>query len=240
MVSEDASAFDTIRRRRYAVSAAAVWVAAGGGYLILEAIAAVGFRRHYSYAHDYISDLGVTARGILHGRTVDSPLAHLMNTAFYLQGTFFLLGAVLMVRAVGNRKAGLFLTWAAMNAVGNIIVGTVHGGPIANVDGTGWVHGFGAVLAIAGGNAAILAGSAIVRNSGAAPWYRAASIGLAVVGLLSFIMLVVDSSTAAISVLPVGVWERGSVYSIIAWQMFTAGYLLRTTHRAGVAQRCAR
>jgi hypothetical protein len=76
------------------------------------------------------------------------------------------------------------------------------------------------------GSAAILAGSSILRNANAPQWYRVASIGLAVLGLLSFVMLVVDSKTAAISILPDGVWERGSVDSIIVWQVFTAAYLL--------------
>jgi hypothetical membrane protein len=217
---------DQNRRRLLATGAAAAWIAAGVGYVILEAIAAAGFRHHYSYAHNYISDLGVTSRGMFQGRMIDSPLAYLMNSAFYLQGTLFLVGAVLMVRAFHSEKAGLFLALAATNTVGNILVGTVHGGPIATADGTNWVHDAGAVLAIAGGNAAILAGSSIVRNTGGPQWYRAASLGLAVLGLLSFIMLVIESKTAAINVLPDAVWERGSVYSIILWQVFTAAYLL--------------
>ena len=60
-----------------------------------------------------------------------------MNTAFYLQGTFFLVGAVLVARAVES-QARLVLSLAATNATGNIVVGTVHGGPIAKVDGTAW------------------------------------------------------------------------------------------------------
>ncbi len=226
-VGKEGSTQDPIRRGLCAVGAAALWIGAGGAYLALEAIAAAGFRPHYSYAHDYISDLGVAPRSVFQGRMIDSPFAYLMNTAFYLQGTCFLLGAILMVRAVGSRKARLFLTLAAANAVGNILVGTIHGGPIAEVDGMAWVHRLGAGLAIAGGNIAILAGSALARNAGAKQWYRAASLGLAVLGLGSFTMLIADSQIAAISVLPDGVWERASVYSIIAWQTLTAGYLVR-------------
>ena len=88
-----------------------------------------------------------------------------MNTAFYLQGTFFLVGAVLVARAVES-QARLVLSLAATNATGNIVVGT-DGGSIAKVDGTAWGYSAGAVMAIAGGNMAILAGSAIVRNAGA-------------------------------------------------------------------------
>ena len=98
------------RQRLLATSAAGAWIAAGLVYLILEAIAATRFRPDYSYAHNFISDLGVTSRGMFHGRMIDSPLASLMNTAFYLQGTLFLAGAVLIVRAFETYKAALFLT----------------------------------------------------------------------------------------------------------------------------------
>jgi len=162
---------------------------------------------------------------------IDSQLAYLMNTAFYLQGTLFLIGAVLVVRVVESRKAGLFLTLAAANAVGNILVGAVHGGPVAKVDGTAWLHDMGAALAIGGGNIAILAGSAIVRNAGAGQRYRAISVVIGVLGLLSFAMLVINSTTGVTSLLPEGVWERGSVYSIIVWQMYTAVYLMRLALR---------
>jgi hypothetical membrane protein len=206
-----------------------VWIAAGLGYIILEAIAAAGFRYHYSYAHNFISDLGITSRGMFQGRVTDSSLAYLMNTAFCLQGALFLMGAVLSVRALGARRAGLFLTLAAANAVGNFVVATFHSGPVARADGTIWVHQTGALLAIVGGNAAILVGSSIVRHADGTPWYRRVSAGLGVFGLLSFVCLVIGSKVAAINMLPPPVWERCSVYSIIAWQMFTAAYLL--THR---------
>jgi hypothetical membrane protein len=214
------------RRRLFATSAAAVWIAAGLGYVILEAIAAAGFRNQYSYAHNLISDLGITSRGMFQGRMIDSSLACLMNTAFCLQGALFLVGAVLIVRALEAQWPGLFLTLAAANAVGNIVVATFHSGPAAQADGTIWVHQTGALLAIVGGNAAILVGSSMVRHADGAPWYRRVSAGLGVLGLLSFVLLVIGSNVAAINSLPPAVWERCSVYSIIAWQMLTAAYLL--------------
>jgi hypothetical protein len=74
-------------------------------------------------------------------------------------------------------------------------------------------------LAIVGGNAAILAGSLII---GGPPRYRRVSAGLAALGLLSFTMFAIESKIAAVNVLPTAVWERCSVYSIIAWQVVTA------------------
>ena len=101
-------------------------ITAGVGYLILEAIAAASFRPPYGYAHNYIGDLGVTCGGMI------------QVASSTLRWPFFLVGAVLVARAVESQKAGLVLSLAVTNATGNIVVGTVHGGPIAKVDGTAW------------------------------------------------------------------------------------------------------
>ncbi len=206
-------------RRSYAVSAAVVWISGPLAYLILEAVAATAFRPHYSYAHNVISDLGVTSR-------FDSPLAWLMNTAFCLQGTLFLVGAILIVRAFETRKAGLFLALAAANAIGNILIAAFHSGPAAQADGTAWVHAVGALLAIVGGNTAILAGFSVIHSVSDSRRYRRVSVALAALGLLSFTMFVIESKATAVHLLPPAVWERCSVYSIIAWQMLTAIRLL--------------
>jgi hypothetical membrane protein len=202
---------EPLRRRQYAVSAAVAWTSAGLAYLTLEGIAAVAFRPHYSYARNFISDLGIPSN--------DSPLAWVMNTAFGVQGSLFLVGAILAVRAVAPRRAGLFLTFAAANAVGNLLIAAFHSGPAARAEGTAWVHVIGAVLAIVGGNAAILAGSRIVTG-----WHRKVSVALGAFGLLSFALFVIELKAS--SALPLGVWERCSVYSITAWQLFTAAWLL--------------
>ena len=193
--------------KRQRVYAAVAWLAAGLAYLTLEGIAAAAFRPHYSYARNFISDLGIPSH--------DSPLAWVMNTAFGVQGTLFLVGAILTVRAVEARKAGLFVSLAAANAVGNLLIAAFHSGPSP----TACVHAIGAVLAIVGGNAAILAGSRIVSG-----WHRKVSVALGAFGLLSFVLFVIELKAS--SALPLGVWERCSVYSITAWQLLTAAWLL--------------
>jgi hypothetical membrane protein len=197
--------------KRQRVGAAVAWLSAGLAYLTLEGIAAAAFRPHYSYARNFISNLGIPSG--------DSPLAWLMNTAFGVQGSLFLVGAILMVSAVTPRKAGLFLTLAAANAVGNLLIAAFHSGPAARAEGTAWVHAIGAVLAIVGGNAAILAGSRIVSG-----WHRKVSVALGAFGLLGFVLFVIELKAS--SALPLGVWERCSVYSITAWQLLTAAWLL--------------
>ncbi len=212
---------DTAGRGHWTMSAATAWLVAAAGYLALEAVAACGTWPNYSYTRDYISDLGIPSA---------SPLAYLMNTAFCLQGTLFLLGAILVVTAAG-RPARWFAALVAANAVGNIAVAIVHSGPAAHANGTIWVHEAGAVLAIVGGNAATVAGSAVVGSQGPR-WYRTVSFGLGVLGLLSFVVLVLDMTIKAIRVLPPAVWERASVYTIIAWQLFSAAYLLTRDARS--------
>ena len=87
------------------MSAAVLWITAGVGYLILEAIAAASFRPPYSYAHNYIGDLGVTCGGMI------------QVASSTLRWPFFLVGAVLVARAVESQKAGLVLSLAATNAI---------------------------------------------------------------------------------------------------------------------------
>ena len=107
-----------------------------------------------------------------------------MNTAFVVQGTLFFAGAVLVTRAIGRRGPSTFVGFAAANAVGNVVVATVPSGGA----GTAWVHVAGAVVAIVGGNAAVLTGSPTVS---AARRYRVASVGLGGLGLLGFAALAI-------------------------------------------------
>ena len=196
------------------------------GYLILEAVAAAGYEPVYSYARNYISELGVNGGELVHGRMSGSTRSYLMHTVFYLQGILFFLGALLIVGVPDSRRARIFLGLVAANAVGNILIGTLHSGKL---------HRVGAALAIVGGNTAILAGSAIVVTIGGHRWYRRISKLVAALGLLSLMMLLINSATSKANVLPDGVWERGSVYSIIIWQLLTAGCLLTIRRQRATA-----
>lgn len=196
------------------------------GYLILEAVAAAGFEPVYSYARNDISDLGVNAGELVHGRMINSPRSSLMHTAFYLQGLLFFPGALLIVGVPNSRRARIFLGLVAANAVGNIVIGTLHSGEL---------HRVGAALAIVGGNTAILTGSAVVATIGGYGWYRRISKLVAALGLLSLIMLMINSATSKANLLPDGAWERGSVYSIIMWQLLTAGWLLTIRRQVATA-----
>ena len=135
-----------------------------------------------------------------------------MNIAFCVQGTLFLVGAILTVRAVEARKAGLFVTLAAANAVGNLLIAAFHSGPASHANGTAGVHAIGAVLAIVGGNAAILAGSRIVSG-----WHRKVSVALGAFGLLSFALFVIELKASSSS----AAWDIGAMQRLFDHRVAT-------------------
>jgi hypothetical membrane protein len=191
---------------------ALLWIVATLAYFLAEVIAAAALPG-YSYAADYISVLG---------QPDSSPHANLMNGAFVAQGVLFPLGAMLLVHGAGASKVLLFLSFAVLNGIGNILVATVHSGV-----GARW-HVVGGALAIVGGNAAVLAGSSALRSLIFSRTHRVASVVLGTLGLVGL-------SGTAFELPAVGAWERASVYSIFGWQAYTALYLLsRHSKRSSV------
>jgi hypothetical membrane protein len=190
---------------------ALAWVVSALVYFVAEAVAASAMPR-YGYATDYISTLG--APGL-------SPLAALMNAAFVVQAVVFPAGAALMVKGSQVRRASAFLVFAVINGIGNFLVATWHSGPSGM--GPDW-HGVGAFLAIAGGNVAVLLGTLAFQRAEVSRTYLAVGVAIGALGLACLLGLILDTTLA---VLPIGAWERGSVYSIYAWQTVTAVYFLR-------------
>jgi hypothetical protein len=210
------TAIQTTNRAHLARVTAVLWLVGALVYLAVEKLAAANVKGHYSYTHNYISVLGVPAWG---------RFAYLMNAAFYLQGALLFIGALMVVRAVGRRGV-LFLLFTAADAAGLFLVATVHGGsPLAAGNGMQW-HMAGALLAFIGGNAAIVAGSSIVaRAVDARWWYRGVSLMLAIAGFASFFILA-NYNVWGYKYAPVGIAERMPVYSVLAWQIFSAVVLL--------------
>jgi hypothetical membrane protein len=201
--------------RRQLRAAAVLWISAALIFVIFEALAAMAVEPSYSYANGYISDLGVPAW---------SPRAALMNSAFWVQGLMFAAGAVLIAWACG--RGLLFVPLAVATAAGNILVAVAHGGSALVESGYAWLHVVGALLAIAGGNAAILAGSSVLAKPIALRGYRALSVVMAILGFACLAMLSAETGVAP------GIVERGSVYTILAWQALTGLVLLARPGRA--------
>ena len=198
-----------------------LWMLAALWYLLCEAIAAVGFPG-YSYATNYISDLGVPGTGTLEGRVLDSRLSEVMNAGFLGEGLLVALAGVLLYAALPPRRGrSLFLALVLAHAVGISFVGLVPGSP-ANLDnGLMTLHVLGAFAAIGAGNlAAIAAGSFALRDV-LPRRIGLTGILLGVLGFFSAFLL------TAHLVFPDGVTERGAVYTVIAWHVVLGVTLLR-------------
>jgi hypothetical membrane protein len=193
-------------------AAAVLWLVGAAVYLICEALAAAR-SPGYSYTADYISDLGVSA---------------VMNVgAFATHGVLFLAGAVVLTRTCSTEGCAgrAFLLAAAGNAVGNIVVATFRSGAVDSSGHAQW-HVVGAGTAIVGGNVAAIIAGLGSRRLGASRRYRLVSVAIGVVGLACLVALIIDGANGS-RLLPVGLVERGAVYSIIAWEIMTGLTILR-------------
>ncbi|MEG9224758.1 DUF998 domain-containing protein [Aeromicrobium sp. Sec7.5] len=223
---------DVVRPPRAGRAAAACWIAAGVVYVVSEAVAAAAFPG-YSYATNYISDLGIPQVETSGGRAIDSPLHLVMNTGFVLSGVFFVAAALLAVPVLGSAHRRTFLALAVTHGIGIVLVGVVNSGQ-ANVDnGIGALHGIGAAMAIVGGNLTVIVAGLAARRSADLRRLGAAFMALGVVGLLGTIALVLDSGSTAVDVLPDGVWERLAVYTVTAFELLVGTTTLVRLRRRG-------
>lgn len=207
---------------------AVLWLLAGLGWLIGEAVTASAFPG-YSYATNYISDLGVPDIAPFQGRSIDSPLSAVMNLTFIGHGVLFAAAGLLAARAFhsdARRVASAVAALSVAHGIGIVLVGSFHGSQASVDDGTIALHVIGAAVAIIAGNLVAIVAGAGTSKLGVPRMYRIVSIGLGVVGLMCLVMLTVDSSTTAFDILADGVWERASVYTVIAWEILTGATLL--------------
>ncbi len=212
---------------RHSTFAAVCWIAAALIWFIAEAVAASAFP-NYSYATNYISDLAVPDVEVLSGRAIDSPLHILVTVAFVLQGLLFAIGAVGLCRRSAFPLRGAFVALAVVHALGMLTIAVIHGGR-QNVElGLDTFHLLGAVVAFVAGNlAAVVAGLALLR-AGDHRLLGWGSIVLGVAGLLGLVMLQVDVRALSVTLLPDGVWERITFYTILVWEVVAGAVVLAT------------
>ncbi|WP_424215809.1 DUF998 domain-containing protein (plasmid) [Streptomyces sp. BI20] len=193
-------------------------------WVVVEAIAASAWRSPaYSYATNYISDLGVPDCGVrFQGRELCSPRHELMNASFALEGVLFAIGVVLIARLLDGRARRVVTVLALAHGIGMIAVGVFHGS--ADGPSRGLVlHVVGAGLGILCANTvAILAG--VLKGPRVSTAYRVFSVAVGVLGLVCIALVGVSASTA-------GVFERGSVYAWLLWSAVTGMLLLARSGR---------
>jgi hypothetical membrane protein len=194
-----------------------LWLVGPLGFWAAEALSASAFPG-YSYATNYISDLGVPDVAVFQGRALDSPLHVVMNAGFVGQGLLFLIGLAMIAPSLRRTwGAVLFLLFGSLHAVGFVLVAVVSGSAANAANGLMVWHGVGAVMAIAGGNLMAMVSGWAMPTSRRSRW-----VGVTL-GTLGFV-----SSALLLShiLLPDGVWERGAVYTFLAWESATGALLL--------------
>jgi hypothetical membrane protein len=139
-----------------------------------------------------------------------------MNAAFLADGLLFLLGAVLLAGGARGMRARLFLVFAAAHSLGMLLVGLV---PETTPAPVGSLHLLGALLAIGGGNAAIMLGG---RLAG----LRWAGLLLGLFGLAALLALAFPAAPAGLGG---GLVERLSVYPITVWELIAGLSLLNAS-----------
>lgn len=215
-------AVPTTLNRRLLAAGAGCWIVASLGFVVLELLTALAVPG-YSYTEHYISTLGVPAW---------SPRAYLLNGALYLQGALFVVGAVLVARAVRARWSGaVFVVLAVVAGAGDFLVAFVYGGsPLWN-DGHQSLHALGAILAIFGGNLAVIAGTTVAGRAVGSWAYRVVGLLIAAAGLVIFALLQ-NYDHWAVRYASIGTVERGCVYTVMLWQLITGVALLVRTRSA--------
>jgi hypothetical membrane protein len=198
-------------------------------YLAAEAISAAAWKSPtYSYADNWISDLGSATAGMFQGRELDSPLHTVMNSGFIIQGILFGIATVLLSRTLSGRSTFTAVT-GIVTMIGYILVGTFHGSLQAQQNGTLALHFTGATLAILGGNVLALVLGIHWRKTPETRLIGLISIIAGAFGLVSVTVLFVTFDAG----LPSGAIERGSVYTIVIWQLAVAVALLRSRVNSG-------
>lgn len=199
-------------------------------YVAAEATTAAAWKSpSYSYADNWISDLGSATAGVFQGRELDSPLHVVMNSGFIVQGLLFGIGAVLLSRMISGRLRTFTAVTGIVTMIGYIIVGTFHGSLQAQQNGTLPLHFTGATLAILGGNVLALVLGIHWRKTPQTRLIGLVGIVAGAFGLASAIALLFTFDAG----LPSGAIERGSVYTIVIWQLSVATALLRSSGNPG-------
>ena len=219
---------DSNGRGTWSPAAAIVLVLNTVQWLVAEAVVAGAWTDPpYSYATNYISDLGVPDCGAqFQGRDICSPLHGWMNAAFVAEGVLFAIGILMLSRSVTGRVRRVAVALALAHAVGMVLVGLFHGSP-AGPDAGLVVHVSAAAVGILCANALVIMAGAVPRL-GLPTAYRWFSVVVGGLGLVSEALVGLSPAVA-------GVFERGGVYSWLLWGAVT-GVLLLARRGAPVGQ----
>jgi len=203
-------------------AAAIMLIGAALAFWVTEAISASAWKIPvYSYASNWMSDLGVPHCGPFQGREICSPLHDVMNTGFIVEGMLFLIASILLLRLFSGASRYVSLVLTLIYSIGLILIGSFHTSTVATANGTIVFHYIGAFMAILGGNIVAIVTGFQWHHLATPRWFGSMSIVLGFIGIASAVML-----GTTIGILPSGIPERASVYTILLWQLLIGVVLL--------------
>ncbi|MFI0424443.1 DUF998 domain-containing protein [Spongiactinospora sp. 9N601] len=216
-------------RRR---GAGAALMASGGIFFAAEFITAAAWTDPpYSYTYHFISNLGVRGPSTAFGQVMNSPLASVMNSGFFLFGLAALAG-VAMLRGLPGRRHWPAIAMAALLAAGGIVLAFFPGSGEVADNGAPDYHFLGAVLGFLSGNVLIILIGRMYRLLG---FSRGMGRGLVVAGIIGFVSLVAFGAVLGSGAgLLIGLVERGIIYPFLIC-FIIVGAALR---KRGMVSRC--
>jgi hypothetical membrane protein len=194
-------------------------------FFVGQAVAQAAATTPYSLVDNNISDLGVTACGLIavgdYHAEVCSPWHLVMNATFVAAGLLTTLGALGTHRAWPKRRATIWgLALLALSGAGEILAG------LAPEDVHPQLHVLGAIAGIPGVNiGALLLGVAV--------WHarRWVSIGGIIAGILGLFGFLIAPATA----MGAGAAERLAGYPGVVWLIAVGVFLLQSAVRSARA-----
>lgn len=184
-------------------------------FIVSEQIAAHGWTNPvYSFASNWISDLGVPVITQVTGHAVNSPFHALMNFSFVVYGILIALAYILI--SPNLPKGRLVQSLAVSHGFGTIFVGVFPGYEWS----LGFLHSFGALFVIFGGNIAIiLLGRKLYK--GKKDIYAISGIILGIIGLVATFIMFANTSFYYS-----GVYERFAIYPTLIWNLILGIHIL--------------
>ena len=209
-------------RTRFSRSAGVTLIAAAILYLLAELTSALAWTHPpYSYANDYISDLGVPGPSeFFLNHVINSPAAWIMNAGFIVNGVLVFVAVASLLRLRAGVKAKILFALVIVYAVGIVLVGSFHGSKFSAEHGLSAYHAVGALMAFGGGNVLLIFVGAFRRVLGVRKIVGVVAIVLGSVGTACLLL-----GGSVLTAHP-GILERGSVYPIMAFQLIAGVSLI--------------
>lgn len=187
-------------------------------YFVGEAWAMAGWQgRPYDWTIDAISELGVPEVRELHGELYGSTRHVAMNATFIGSGIRVLLAGLVLAPFVPRRGRRTVLALVVAYGIGMVLIGFF---PAGTAPVRGAVHGVGAVLAIAGGSAVLVASTVSFARR-----YPTMAV---LTGLLAAVS-VTGSICGVLGIGGFGLVERIAVDSVVVWQVVVGIVVLITS-----------